>query len=182
MTSVTLERLSKCENFRAWDFASKTRMGDESLEVPAGPWDDEPDKVQWVDSETGLDCLIVRNHFGALCGYVGVTEGHPLFEQHYETPEVEIHGGLTFTDFCTPGEPVEGICHVAAPGRDGRVWWFGFDCAHAFDVQPGMLAFEMKHMPDLIGSKYEISAYRDIDYAVSETLDLAKQVAAAGSP
>lgn len=32
---------------------------------------------------TGLPCLIVRNRFGALCGYVGVAEGHPLFGLSY---------------------------------------------------------------------------------------------------
>ena len=48
-----------------------------------GAWQDEPDKVQWIDEETGLDCLIVRNPGGALCGYVGVAEGHSLFEVSY---------------------------------------------------------------------------------------------------
>ena len=36
------------------------------------PWLDEPDKAQWIDKTSGLDCLIVRvKHHGALCGYVG---------------------------------------------------------------------------------------------------------------
>lgn len=48
-----------------------------------GPWQDEPDKISWVDEATGLDCLIVRNHGGALCGYVGVPETHPLFGLGY---------------------------------------------------------------------------------------------------
>ena len=26
-----------------------------------GPWDDEPDKVQWQDVATGLPCIAVRN-------------------------------------------------------------------------------------------------------------------------
>lgn len=45
-----------------------------------GPWQDEPDKIQYVDEATGLPCLIVRNgkEIGALCGYVGVLPGHPL--------------------------------------------------------------------------------------------------------
>jgi hypothetical protein len=48
-----------------------------------GEWQDEPDKVQWKDEATGLPCLIVRNWSGALCGYVGVTEGHPFYEKDY---------------------------------------------------------------------------------------------------
>lgn len=45
-----------------------------------GPWQEEPDKIQYVDEATGLPCLIVRNGptIGALCGYVGVLPGHPL--------------------------------------------------------------------------------------------------------
>lgn len=81
-----------------------------------GPWDDEPDKVQWVDGATGLDCLIVRGPHGALCGYVGVPEAHPWHGVAYSgctqkppcresycghSPDVDVHGGLTFADSCT---------------------------------------------------------------------------------
>jgi hypothetical protein len=48
-----------------------------------GPWDSEPDKRQWRDDETGLPCLIVRNHSGAWCGYVGIGEGHPFYGKSY---------------------------------------------------------------------------------------------------
>lgn len=49
-----------------------------------GEWKDEPDKCQWVDGATGLDCLIVRGPFGALCGYVGVPESHPYYGKSYK--------------------------------------------------------------------------------------------------
>jgi hypothetical protein len=117
-----------------------------------GEWQDEPDKVQWVDEATGLDCLIVRGPGGALCGYVGITEGHPWFGIDYSGctlpepcgepycshyPDVDVHGGLTFADFCHEGpDPSRGICHVPFEGRPERVWWFGFDCAHSGDVTP----------------------------------------------
>lgn len=103
---------------------------------PRGEWDAEPDKVQWQDEATGLPCLIVRNSGGALCGYVGLSEGHPLYGKSYSTRvpvpasfserkcddttpivalfceagkddglvslelAIEVHGGLTFSDFC----------------------------------------------------------------------------------
>ena len=51
-----------------------------------GPWKDEPDKKQWQEETTGLPCLIVRNHMGALCGYVGVPKDHPLYEAAYDSP------------------------------------------------------------------------------------------------
>lgn len=44
---------------------------------PRGEWDDEPDRLEWRDAATGLPCLVVRNHSGALCGYVGVGPTHP---------------------------------------------------------------------------------------------------------
>lgn len=73
-------------------------------EWPHGPWMSEPDKKQWQDEETGLPCLIVRNHFGALCGYVGVSESHPLYGKDYDAPDVEVHGCLTFADSCRPSD------------------------------------------------------------------------------
>jgi hypothetical protein len=54
-----------------------------------GPWDHEPDKMQWQDEATGLPCLIVRGPAGALCGYVGVGPTHPWFGIGYsECPSV----------------------------------------------------------------------------------------------
>lgn len=48
-----------------------------------GPWKSEPDKVQWIDDKTGLYCMIIRGPVGALCGYVGVPEGHPFYGVKY---------------------------------------------------------------------------------------------------
>lgn len=67
---------------------------------PSGPWDDEPDKVEYVDEATGLPALIVRNGVGALCGYVGVPPGHPAHGQHYDRVDANVHGGLTFAGGC----------------------------------------------------------------------------------
>lgn len=53
-------------------------------------WDNEPDRKHWIDADTGLDCLIVRNGLGgkgALCGYVGVPKGHPWYGKDYSDCE-----------------------------------------------------------------------------------------------
>lgn len=86
-----------------------------------GPWNNEPDKAQWVDDATGLDCLIVRNHGGALCGYVGVPEGHPAYGKDYDTVDVLVHGGLTFASLCAEGVE-EGWGGLPRPraGPDGE--------------------------------------------------------------
>lgn len=68
---------------------------------PRGPWDEEPDKVQYTDPDTGLPCLIVRHPTsGQLCGYVGVTDGHPDFQKDYDSVAASVHGGLTYSSFC----------------------------------------------------------------------------------
>lgn len=119
-----------------WKLPHKFKYRDRWLE---GPWDLEPDKMQWQDEATGLPCLIVRGPTGALCGYVGVPPGHsahgkdPFGDDGFNLEEA--HGGLTFAGGCQ--ENPEGICHKVEPGEPDDVWWLGFDCAHAWDYQPG---------------------------------------------
>lgn len=134
---------------------------------PKGEWSGEPDKMQWQDAETGLPCLIVRNRGGALCGYVGVSQGHPYFERGYDDCNVDAHGGLTFADFCQPyGENNEqGICHVVDEGENERVWWLGFDCAHLGDVTP---AYDYSHGWE--------SSYKGVEYVRGEVRQLAAQL------
>lgn len=134
----------------------------------AGPWADEPDKAQWVDEATGLDCLIVRNHYGALCGYVGLPPEHPWHGLDYSDLWIEIgwdapHGGLTFAGACAENTPEgEGICHIPEPGRPDNVWWLGFDCAHVGDLIPSGIM--LVHPGD---------RYRDFEYVKGECTTLA---------
>jgi hypothetical protein len=195
LSEATLKRLSQAENFKTWNFgriekalsalrAQTKLVRDHDVVFPEGeqPWEGEPDKVQWIDPTTGYDCLILRNPLGALCGYVGVPPTHPFHGVDYGScPEdcdekwcshrpdarVQVHGGITFNDFCDPAEEGERICHVPAEGRPDKVWWFGFDCAHAFDLAPGMIRFRIEEAMD---------TYRDITYAVGEIDGLALQL------
>ncbi len=73
---------------KEWRFEKKESWG-------AGPWQDEPDKIQFTDPETGLPCLIHRGGGGSLCGYVGVAEGHKLYGVNYaecSLPEAKPRG------------------------------------------------------------------------------------------
>lgn len=148
--------------YREWRYRT------EKSEWESGPWQNEPDKIQWEDEATRLPCLIVRGPSGALCGYVGVTEGHPFFGKNYNDVEIEVHGGLTFSDYCRPSEKEGGICHIPDQGEPDRVYWFGFDCAHLYDKMPAY----SKH-----GSFSSGDTYRDIDYVKHECAGLAKQLA-----
>jgi hypothetical protein len=158
---------------RTWKFRDN-----HPVPLPAGPWDDEPDKAQWIDEATDLDCLIVRNHYGALCGYVGLPPGHPLHGAHYDDDrlDVRVHGGLTFADSCQDGaEDGPGICHIPEAGRPHDVWWLGFDCAHAWDLAPGIF----HGLPaELRPSIMRDCEYRTFDYVVAEVTGLAGQLAA----
>src|SRR5215831_16238351 len=84
---------------RAWLW----RTAAENEQWGPGPWDQEPDKCQWIDEATGLDCMALRNRMGAWCGYVGIPPEHPLHGLDYDdvgTWDFEVHGGLTFADRC----------------------------------------------------------------------------------
>jgi hypothetical protein len=146
---------------KEWTFVDKSGWGD-------GQWTAEPDKLQWTDEATGLPCLIHRGLSGALCGYVGVSESHPLFRRDYDEADVRVHGGLTFSDMCAGQEGAgHGICHIPGPGEPDHVWWLGFDCAHSGDVCP---AYDHRR-----SWSYE-SSYRDLDYVKRECASLAGQL------
>lgn len=142
-----------------------------------GPWDAEPDKKQWTDEATGLPCLIVRGPSGALCGYVGVSQGHPHFEQSYWGVDVEVHGGLTFADHCCPHPEDEGrgICHLVEDGDDDNVWWLGFDCAHSGDTCP-------KYDREGRFAGYWHESYKTWGYVEGEVKSLARQLKAMITP
>lgn len=82
---------------RSWTHPGRPALSRRGITEPVpDPWDNEPDKVQWIDPATDLDCLAVRNPIGAWCGYVGVPNDHPYYGQPYDDIPVSVHGGLTF--------------------------------------------------------------------------------------
>ena len=140
-----------------------------------GPWQDEPDKAQWQDEETGLPCLIVRNGGGALCGYVGVPDTHPWHGKDYDDEPVwnaDVHGGLTFADACADtDDESRHICHLPDPGEPDNVWWFGFDCSHLGDLSP-------KYARDYPPFDRDES-YKPVGYVKANIRKLAKHLASA---
>lgn len=127
----------------------------------AGPWDDEPDYFKWTDEKTGLACMIARaSPMGNLCGYVGVDETHPRFKVVEFPADLIVHGGITY---CGPDEA-------------GYLWWLGFDCGHAFDYQPGLMAclndtpgFAEADIPEFFLS----GTYRTFDFVLLQCTNLA---------
>lgn len=139
----------------------------------------EPDKAQWKDATTGLDCLANRHPTsGHWCGYVGVAPGHKFYGKGYDDVRldgtddtyIDVHGGLTFAGECEPSDaPCRGVCHVPAPGEPDTLWWLGFDCAHSGDVSPGY---------DHGMQREWHSTYKSLAYVKSECAKLAAQLAA----
>lgn len=131
-----------------------------------GPWTGEPHREEF--KHQGLDCLLERGPFGAWCGYAAVPKGHPLFGKAYGLVDdrIEVHGGLTYSNGC------QGvICHKTDDPED-QVWWLGFDCSHAFDLD----LYRKVNFPQHITTSYEV--YRDISYVRNEVKRLASQLAA----
>ena len=121
-----------------------------------GPWQTEPDFLEWEDAETGLPCQIRRNTSGALCGYVGVSSSYSTYQQSYEELcHVGCHGGLTFSGW------IDGADY----------WWFGFDCANSCDYCPADA--QWKRVTLLSGSR---ESYKDVEYVKEQVTGLAKQL------
>ncbi len=152
------------------------------LDWPSGPWDNEPNRVEW--RSLGFPCLILRSEFGSLCGYVGVPPGHPAHGLKKDEVDVRVHWGLSYGAGCDGN-----VCHIPDPGEPDNMWWFGFDCAHAFDVIPRfakVLDWD-KLMPKTVRGMDV--AYRDIAYVragvelLALQLDaMAKTAAAVAAP
>lgn len=66
------------------------------------------------------------------CGYVEVPAGHPMYNKHYDSLDIEAHGGLTYSD----------LSNTYPVATAALVNWIGFDCAHAGDDEPGGQSLE----------------------------------------
>lgn len=115
----------------------------------SGPWDDEPDMLEW--QAHGLECCLLRNGSGAWCGYVGVRQSHPVPQGLVYQDTLNCHGGITW----------------AKSSKINDLFWLGFDCAHSGDRMPSrpMQIFLPEEM------------YCNFYYAKLETEALAYQLA-----
>lgn len=86
-----------------------------------GAWQDEPDLLMWLaKTPPHYRCQVARSYFGSLCGYVAIPPGHPAHGLHQsQLGNLPSHRGLTWSGPAT-----------------GDHWVVGFDCGHAFDIQP----------------------------------------------
>lgn len=148
---------------------------------PDGPWKLEPDKMLWIDEETGFECLIRRIEFiSHLCGYVGITKDHPLYEipllEYMRNSLLEdyfkVHGNITMTTLGSsfdkePG-PYNKIGRVPMPNMTSpdQIWWIGIDFMQEEDIIP-----KVSNDPNENNGE---RVYRDIGYVMNEVNKLSK--------
>ena len=160
-----------------------------------GPWNDEADKVAWVDEETGLGCIMLRQKDGTISGYVSVGPEHPMFGYEADAVPVgvstSVHGGITYGKACEvnrfareawgkPRKERYTVCHTTyvRTVQDYRtvqttkdefhedLWWLGFDTAHPGDLVPNARYGE--------GRKGDV--YRDQSFVYSNCVELARKL------
>jgi hypothetical protein len=83
------------------------------------------DKSSFVEGGgkyNGYEYLIVLNRHGYRCGYVAISEGHPLYElENTRDISLAMHWGCTFFE----KQMTESECSDK---------WIGFDCGHYGDI------------------------------------------------
>lgn len=149
-----------------------------------GEWKKEADTYIWSQTinEREYYCMVMRfEELGALNGYVGVGKNYFAFQKHYfDKPlsDIDVHGGLTYADF---GELKTQLInqYLEHDFEDEDLWWFGFDCSHAFDYRPEMsrkleemhIKMGLPRMPILEGE-----VYRNKDFVIGQVNDLVLQL------
>ncbi|WP_145916896.1 hypothetical protein [Erythrobacter sp. QSSC1-22B] len=161
-----------------------------------GPWDQEADKVAWLDEETGLGCIMLRQPNGTISGYVGIGPEHPLFGFEADAVPVDVsnvvHGGVTYGKACEvnrfareaygkPRQERYTVCHVTRVRlvQEYRtvqttkdefdhedLWWLGFDTDHPGDLIPAGHR-NVRRRGDV---------YRDQSYVYGQCVELARRL------
>lgn len=151
-----------------------------------GEWMSEPDHMEFEYRE--IECYILRNFTGSLCGYVTVPNGHEWEGKDYDDIKCEIHGGLTFGYY---------NIYLQRPYRmndrkiDKKSYVVGFDCAHSMDIDPAVdkmmkeargrtdksEAFEraLKIREKLLGTTFR-PTYKNIAFVTAEIESLVDQM------
>ena len=101
------------------------------------------------------------------CGYVGLPKGHKYVGKHYDELDLDVHGGLTFSE------------HNHRLKKEGYEYYLGFDCAHFDD------GADLKYMKENGATLDEMMIYRHMDgevrtkkYVLSELYNMVHQLEA----
>lgn len=122
----------------------------------------------------GFRCVIIGSYMGHRCGYIAIPKNHKLYEKHYDDIDIDVHGGLTYSEYSRGGYPVE---------TKEQVWWIGFDCAHYCDAKDldliksfGEENKEIKTMLE-VEAKYPTGGdVRTMEYVENQLIEAVKQI------
>lgn len=126
------------------------------------------DRIEREFTASGYECCTRTNGLGHRCGYVAVTDGHPLFGMNvwdaYENDVPDVDGGITF-----------------AEGMGGK-WVLGWDAAHCWHKpDPSIMDAERRERYEKHPGLYWHDADAvmiDADMAERETRRFAKKLRA----
>jgi hypothetical protein len=156
-------------------------LGLSKLTFGSGEWQYEPDRVWYIDEDSGLYCLIMRQpYLGSLSGYIAVPKEHPWHQQNDIPIAGLVHGGITYTNsnklylqhFLSNGSKfvgplIESYSDTGLLLWDPTLWLIGFDCCHYSDMMP---AIDGALPP--VTRRYKI--YRAIDFVESQLKQLCR--------
>lgn len=87
-----------------------------------GPWQSEPDKVQWYDRVARLPCLAVRAWTtGSWCGYVGLPPGHRVRRLTFRSGH-KLSPGVKKLIHEKEAAKYRGLAEAAAEPAAKRLW------------------------------------------------------------
>lgn len=141
---------------KAHSFIDKSTWGN-------GPWQSEPDGVEWHDQVTDYLCMPRRSTIGgAWGGYVGVPMGHLAYgkapDALHTDHNFEVHGGLTY----------------AADYATQHLWLLGFCGNHPYDLLP--VLNPIRQAFPITPGLTPPHTYRDLDYVAQECAGLTQQL------
>lgn len=84
-------------------------------------------KIKTHIKEFGSKLSTISKGWGT--GYVLIPEGHPLHGKHYDEIDLDVHGGLTYSDIIT----TESAKAFGLSDNELGMWMIGFDTAHYDD-------------------------------------------------
>jgi len=122
------------------------------------PWIHEPDiKVGYYKNRK---YFILRNHMGALCGYVNVSKKSAC--------DISCHGGLTFNGKFSYShlKKQHDLDDKSYKSFFKSTYWLGFDCAHYNDIIPKMIHMDFR----------KDNVYRDIHFVENECKKIIDQI------
>lgn len=152
-------------------------------------------------TEAGLRAVVITTDLGHRCGYVAVTDKHPLHGMAYsdkiqgidaDALPVGKQGAIPLIIQAlgdTPGVGIDVLFDVHGSitytgggqypvENDENLWWFGFDAAHAGDARdPALMDEKQRQLYERLGILGDADGdVRSCDYMMNECERLARQL------